>query len=396
MVGSLQTALFSLSFASATSSTRSCESSCASDGSKVMRAFAYLSPWCPELDSMYLRMAQADLAAGRDAQHTFMSVGCNRGEDLVAFSQVFDTHGTYNVTAWRSGLRESGMVNVLEACGTEWLARAAHGPTATRYGPAKSPQAYCVEPMPANVALMNETAARLPALHGALSVVASAFGDRDQAGTRLPFPDCPPGFEAGGLGHTNTNIEDAWGLNCTDILVDVESVDSFLQARELSSLDALFIDVEGHDPSVLDGAEEVLARGGVRYLEFEVHNNLAGTAWANRTVGDVTSRLEASGYVCYWIGRNNTVADLSTCHLDLYDSEGIGWSNVACVLESDRWYPIVDAFSQGSLCELSDRPSFGWIPGGFEKDILAATALGRRKENGLNKGGPLQPPQYLA
>ena len=62
--------------------------------------------------------------------------------------------------------------------------------------------------------------------------------------------------------------------------------------------------------------------------------------------------LEAKGYACYFMGHNKlTKLSGAGCLLAEYDHTMIGWSNVACVKTADVWYPVVDAWSRGGLCE---------------------------------------------
>ena len=124
----------------------------------------------------------------------------------------------------------------------------------------------------------------------------------------------------------------------------------------------------------------------------QVHNDLEGTVWANRTVHSVTAPLEAAGYACYWLGAGNMLADLSGCSLPLYDTTRLGWSNVGCVLRSDAWFPVVDSFSIGGLCAFKTLPSRGPLPI-IGQLALAAEGAGAAGEPRRGRRGqaPLQP-----
>ena len=62
---------------------------------------------CPDVEAMYSEMARTDSL--RKDPHQFMSVGCNRGEDLIRFSQLFDgTRRTFDHSSWVSALRQAG------------------------------------------------------------------------------------------------------------------------------------------------------------------------------------------------------------------------------------------------------------------------------------------------
>ena len=60
--------------------------------------------------------------------------------------------------------------------------------------------------------------------------------------------------------------------------------------------------------------------------------------------------LESAGYMCYWMG-HGALTRLSGCHHEAYDRAIIKWSNVACVHAADSWYPVLDAWSHGGLCD---------------------------------------------
>ena len=56
----------------------------------------------------------------RKGPHQFMSVGCNRGEDLVRFSQLFDgTRHTFDHSSWVSALRKAGGIHLHDICNAE-------------------------------------------------------------------------------------------------------------------------------------------------------------------------------------------------------------------------------------------------------------------------------------
>ena len=101
---------------------------------------------------------------------------------------------------------------------------------------------------------------------------------------------------------------------------------------------------------MLDGATELLSSRSVRYVEFEVHNDLRGSTWGRTRLSDVTRRLESFGYDCYWMGRAGQLTRLSGCHHKEFDGP-LSWSNVACVQRADIWHSAVASFSRGGLCE---------------------------------------------
>ena len=325
---------------------------------------------CPQAMSMYEAMAKADKAASkyRLAPYNFMSVGCNRGEDLISFSQLFDESGTYDHSAWVDALLESGMDEAKDVCGaTDETAqdapqgqhRSSSSSSSRHSGGGSSaagtqnalqpPNAVCGEAMPRNVQLLKDTQKKLPGpLRSALTIVGAAFGGSDEAGTTVTFPNCAVGTEQSGIG--GTEVKNA---NCPNADVKMVSVDSVADSRKLPSLDALFVDTEGHDPKVLEGAVKLLSKGAVRYVEFEVHRDLADTTWATTKLGSVVGSLDANNYACYWMGPGH-LTSLSDCYHPAYDANAaaLTWSNVACVNRADTWFKVVDSFNKGGLCEV--------------------------------------------
>ena len=94
----------------------------------------------------------------------------------------------------------------------------------------------------------------------------------------------------------------------------------------------------------------MLDNGLVRYVEFEVHQDLKSLIWSRRSLRSVTSPLEAAGYQCYWMGRGK-LTSLSGYYHPMYDQKTLGWSNIACVQRTDPWHSIVNSWSRGGLCE---------------------------------------------
>ena len=214
-----------------------CSSSC--DVGRAVRMMLSASA-CPQMDVMYAAMARADPPSTRPL--TFMSVGCNRGDDLVRFAQVFDNTRTYNHNAWVRAQAATGLAANQDVCGASvakaevastWPAwGSAHRPTRPR-----PPVAICVEGMRGNVRLLNETLLRVPELRGRMNVVASAFGSAAEVGTTAVFPDCPPGTEQSGM-----HLEH---VRCPHAKVNIDSVDSFCRRAHIHAIDALFVDTEG-------------------------------------------------------------------------------------------------------------------------------------------------------
>lgn len=66
---------------------------------------------------------------------------------------------------------------------------------------------------------------------------------------------------------TNTILPNSAAIKRIDIPID--TIDSFAAANVVETIDLLKIDVEGYELQVLKGAEQMLNRGGVRYVFAE-------------------------------------------------------------------------------------------------------------------------------
>ena len=66
-------------------------------------------------------------------------------------------------------------------------------------------------------------------------------------------------------------LEGGWGLapQSREEVVRLETLDGYCQRAELQAIDFLKIDVEGHELEVLKGAADMLAKGGIRFIQFE-------------------------------------------------------------------------------------------------------------------------------
>ena len=103
--------------------------------------------------------------------------------------------------------------------------------------------------------------------------------------------------------------------------VTVETLDGIITEK----VDYLSLDVEGHDPLVLDGGIETVKNA--RLVEFEYHFR---GAWARETLKGRTEQFEGMGFDCYLQGAHGSLWRLTGgCFADAYEVKR--WANVVCV-----------------------------------------------------------------
>ena len=80
--------------------------------------------------------------------------------------------------------------------------------------------------------------------------------------------------------------------------VEVMTLDAYCAEMELEHIDFLKIDTEGNEMAVLRGAQGMLARGAIKYIQFEY-----GGCWidARQYLRDAYDLLERYGYCIYKI-----------------------------------------------------------------------------------------------
>ena len=66
-------------------------------------------------------------------------------------------------------------------------------------------------------------------------------------------------------------LEDGWKRSpqTKTELVRVETLDGYCQRTNVLNIDFLKVDVEGHELEVFKGAQEMLKKGGIKYIQFE-------------------------------------------------------------------------------------------------------------------------------
>ena len=103
--------------------------------------------------------------------------------------------------------------------------------------------------------------------------------------------------------------------------VRVETLDGIIDGV----VDYLSLDVEGHDPLVLDGGMETVKNA--RLVEFEYHFR---GAWAEETLKGRTEQFEGMGFDCYLQGAHGSLWRLTGgCFDEAFEVKR--WANVVCV-----------------------------------------------------------------
>jgi hypothetical protein len=107
------------------------------------------------------------------------------------------------------------------------------------------------------------------------------------------------------------------------------------------------IDAEGHDPDILDGAQDMLESQAVKVLVFEYHHI---GSWETRDLSPVVERLDGFGYDCFLLQQKATAIRLTKCWSKEYEKKG--WSNVMCVLRKEA--PLLAAMNSFVPLRLPD------------------------------------------
>lgn len=290
----------------------------------------YSAPWFEEMRRVNPQ------GGGR----VFMDIGCNTGSDAVGFLERWGTHPGVAI-AWDALLLMHGAGS--GACGQNLNNLAIHPkdkfliPRAKKVPSLENPQVLCVEPMPSTVKLLHKVAKATQLTNDTFRVVQAAVGEREGS---VLFPDGEMGRESLGIGVAKGHAT---------VPVRQTTVDLLLKEHQLSKVDILTIDTEGHDPAVLRGAQGALSEGRVRFLVFEVHQDLKNTTWASTSLLGEIQRLDSWQFDCYWAGNNGKVNRITGCWTAELEAKHrpIGWSNVVCARRGDPWHSILERHDLG-------------------------------------------------
>lgn len=149
----------------------------------------------------------------------------------------------------------------------------------------------------------------------------------DYTGT-VTFPVTELGYEKGFVGQNP-------GKGKTTIEIPSITVDDFVKENNLRIIDILSIDTEGFDPLVLEGAHEVISNQKAKTIFFEYH--MVGywrrNAETSYKLEETVNFLDFHGYDCYIEGQDE-VLRMTGCWDPVFEFRM--WSNILCVLRSDR------------------------------------------------------------
>lgn len=84
--------------------------------------------------------------------------------------------------------------------------------------------------------------------------------------------------------------------DCSRILVDVETLDNYAKAHDVSRISFIKIDTEGNELSVLEGARGLLERRAIDFMQFEYGGTYID---AGTTLAAVARYLQSFGYSIY-------------------------------------------------------------------------------------------------
>ena len=182
-----------------------------------------------------------------------ISVGCNKGADAINAARMGMMNPKFDVPTWKDAIGDLVYNCPPPENGKITFAR-------------RNGEMHCVEPMDANVQVVNDASVKLGLDVEHFVVTHAAISSRDGVAT---FPFNQVGEETLSIG-CGKEAGEHW---CRD--VTMYSLDSYVEkfVKSKGPINVLNIDVEGWDFDVLFGASSTLDR--TYYLEFEYHSNSA-------------------------------------------------------------------------------------------------------------------------
>ena len=306
---------------------------------------------CPE-QAWVADVVDAHAAGARASERIFraMLVGANKGYGLARLLKLLTPELGVTPATWGASLRQRGAALACGWC-RDCLADAdddavvAQHPGACHDDPAayaarppRGLEAHLVEPLSANVALL-ENALRDHGFikeegawrRGAAAVVLHRVALAEKEG-RARFPSLKAGEEVGEVCEDTTCDAAAFagrfdGDDAAWEDVDVTTLDAL--ARDDAAFDFVSLDVEGHDPLVLDGGPATIGNAGLVAFEYHFRG-----AWAADSLRRRSAKLDASGFDCFLEGAHGALWRLAGgCFDDAYEVRR--WANVICARRAE-------------------------------------------------------------
>jgi FkbM family methyltransferase len=247
------------------------------------------------------------------ATHVTVHVGCNKGDDFISSLRILSRNATYSVKAMFQWMDNKGY-ETYSPCGHEEDVSLDNQPL--NINPSIG---YCIEPMQSTVKMLSlafdglgYSKSNVHLIHAAASNY-PGFAD---------FPNAQSGEETLGL-HRTSEFD--------TVRTQLITLKTLFRQENISRIDHLAIDTEGHDIQVILGGIEFFVSHAIRFFEFE-HNHVG--RWAHSSLRDLIELVDSLEYDCYWDMDNGRLARLTGCWSDEYLQKG--WSNVACISRNEQ------------------------------------------------------------
>ena len=246
----------------------------------------------------------------------YIEVGCNKATDAIINLRAFTADKSVDIVKWQDATKLEMFACPVD---TEMWERVSKIPARTT----KSYKHFCIEAAAENANPVKEAAQRLG--YDKLGLIVHHFAvSSSSLPSTVRFPVIPAGGEYIGIDTDHSGYAEFYDVSVT-------TVDEFVHANGIHSLDVLKIDTEGNDPLVIIGAINTLFQLKPSYLQFENHGI---GRWKTWHLKDVIDLLDNLSYECFWATNSGKLIRLSACWSSEYD-EVKTWSNVACFHRSD-------------------------------------------------------------
>ena len=187
--------------------------------------------------------------------------------------------------------------------------------------------AYCIEPIDANINLINDIFKEMKLDTTTVKIVKMAMNSYTGFAT---FPKLSPKQ----AGTEDLGMEHGGGTN--NELVPMSNLDTFVAEHKIAdTIDFVSIDTEGFDAETIIGFSKTLVTKYVRLLEFEYHS---ARRWQTSDLQMIITMLDLWNYDCFWQGHKDELWRLTGCwHSGYYHNRA--WSNVVCINRKEVTHP---------------------------------------------------------